>query len=89
MNELIELIKELKVSGDSVIVSIVLALVFFALKGLIKSLIKVLLDTIVEVRSFRNDITEMKVYMAMFPKFQTDLNEYYKRLKKLEDTVQH
>ncbi len=85
MNEFITLFRELHITGDSFIVSLSIAIGVWIIKGTAKLLIKTLLDTIVEVRSFREVIAEMKPMIVLFPKMQTDLNEYYKRLKKVED----
>ena len=82
-----ELLHGLPVSIDTIILSMVVAVVGWLLKEVATGLIKALIDTMAEVRSFRNDIQDMKALLSLFPKMQQDLNEYYKRLKATEDKL--
>lgn len=89
-----EILHSLGVSTDTVFISIVIAAVGWLLKQGIKllidavsKLIETLINTMAEVKSFRSELTDIKTIMGQVPKLQTDMNEFYKRLKNFEEQL--
>lgn len=80
------------VSLNTLIVSLVVAIAGWALKGAMwalgeacKNLVQHLVKTLVKVESLDNKVGELIQAVGDIQKIRTDLNGFYERLKKLED----
>jgi phosphopentomutase len=64
-----------------------IGLVGWALKETAKTLISTLIKTMARVEMLDGKIADILKQTGAFPKMQQDLNEYYKRLKEIEDKL--
>ena len=72
---------------STILIGFLIAAVGWGLKETAKSLILTLVKTIAKVEMLDAKLLEIVKAMAMFPKMQQDLNEYYARLKKIESEL--
>ena len=73
------------ISLDTIIVSVVIGGVGWALKIAIQELIKTLLQTMATVEVFRQKIDGFSIAIAEIEKMKKDLNQYYSELKKIKE----
>ena len=73
------------ISLDTIIVSVVIGGVGWALKIATQELIKTLLQTMATVEVFRQKIDGFSIAIAEIEKMKKDLNQYYSELKKIKE----
>lgn len=74
-------------SLSTLVISGVVALCAWGLKETGRTLITTLIKTIAKVEMLDAKLVDVLKLTGHFPKMQSDLNEYYSRLKKLEEKL--